>query len=65
LPDAFAEPELDATRDQLRYARPDILDPDEIGEYVVLLRRLRLIPEVHRPNGDAYAERFPVEKRCG
>ena len=51
-----------APRDELSDAFSDILDANEIGEHVMLLRRLGLIAQVHRANGDADTGSFFVEE---
>src|SRR5687768_242710 len=51
-------------RHKLHHPRTDILYPNEVRKHVMLLRRLRLVAQVHRANGNADAEGFPVEERC-
>src|ERR1700680_858548 len=50
---------------ELRRHRPDILDAHEIGEYVVALRRLRVIAEIDGSHRDANPFRLPVEEAPG
>src|SRR5687767_10223167 len=49
-------------RHQLHHPRADILDSHEVREHVVLLRRVRLVPQVHRADSYADAERFAIKK---
>src|SRR5258706_8580835 len=54
-----------ASREKLRGHGANVLDADKVGEHVMALRWLRVIPEIDGANRDANAFRFPVKEASG
>src|ERR1700694_5890121 len=54
-----------APGEELRRHRPDVLNAHEIGEHVMVLRRLRVIAEIDGSNRDADPLCLPVEEAPG
>src|ERR1700680_2689163 len=54
-----------AAREELRGHRANVFDADKVGEHVMALRWLRVIPEIDGSHCDANAFRFPVKEASG